>query len=129
MTEKLTMKKLSGELEVLRTQIQELEQRLERKIEVAVAAAVAGTSPGRASTDLPASQAGIDAERRQQLIAEQAYLLAEQRGFQGGDPCQDWAEAEKRVNEILLQQSGPRKATTKRPAKKKTAARTASRTK
>ena len=119
MVEKLTLKKLSDELETLHTKMQEMEQRLERKIEVAAAAAVAGLNPG------------IDAEQHQQMIAEQAYLIAEQRGFQGGDPCQDWREAEKRVNTMLMEQSGPRKAParTRKPVGKKSGSKVASRAK
>ena len=36
----------------------------------------------------------LSAEERRRLIAEAAYLRAEQRGFIGGDPVQDWMEAE-----------------------------------
>jgi hypothetical protein len=36
----------------------------------------------------------MSAEERRRLIAEAAYLRAEQRGFIGGDPVQDWMEAE-----------------------------------
>ncbi|MGD2137515.1 MAG: DUF2934 domain-containing protein [Gammaproteobacteria bacterium] len=131
MAEKLTLKKLSDELEAVRAQLQALERRLERKIEAAVTAAVTGMTSGKASSGLAEGQPGIDAEQRQQLIAEQAYLIAEQRGFQGGDPCRDWVEAEKRVNDILLQQSGPRKtsARTRKPAAKKTGTRAAGRAK
>jgi len=40
-------------------------------------------------------------KERYQLIAERAYLRAEQRGFVGGDPTQDWLEAEKEIDAIL----------------------------
>jgi hypothetical protein len=35
------------------------------------------------------------------MIAEAAYFLAERRGFQGGDPLQDWLEAEAAIDRIL----------------------------
>jgi hypothetical protein len=105
MTAKLTMKKLSDELELLRTQMQEMEARLERhfesKLESALAAAKTETLPGNTAV----SRTGIDTEQRQRLITEEAYLIAERRGFQGGDPSQDWAEAEQRVD-LRLMQSG-----------------------
>jgi len=37
------------------------------------------------------------------MIAEAAYFLAEGRGFTGGDPCVDWAEAEVQVDALLKQ--------------------------
>ena len=36
----------------------------------------------------------VSSERRQRMIAEAAYYLAEHRGFQGGDTVQDWLQAE-----------------------------------
>ena len=99
MTEKLTMKKLSDELEQLRTQMQELEARLqhhfESKLESALAAAKSITQPQPTSIAVPLTS--IDAEQRQHLITIEAYLIAERRGFEGCDPSQDWAEAEKLV--------------------------------
>jgi hypothetical protein len=47
--------------------------------------------------------AGVDAAERQRLIAEAAYLMAERRGFEAGDPAQDWINAEEEVNRKLLQ--------------------------
>ena len=40
---------------------------------------------------------------RHELIAEMAYLKAEQRGGQGGDPDQDWYDAEAEIEELLKQ--------------------------
>jgi hypothetical protein len=37
-------------------------------------------------------------EARHQLIAESAFFKAERRGFEGGDPIEDWLEAEKEVD-------------------------------
>ena len=123
MAEKLTLKKLSGELEQLRTQMQELEARLERqfeaRLETALAAAKPGTQP--AKTSIP--QAGIDTEQRQRLITEEAYLIAERRDFQGGDPAQDWAEAERQVDYKLMHPSDPGQPATDTPKPRKKTAR------
>ena len=35
------------------------------------------------------------------MIAEAAYYRAERRGFEGGDPVQDWLAAEAEVDEQL----------------------------
>jgi len=41
---------------------------------------------------------GLAPEERWRRIAEAAYLRAEQRGFQGGDPVADWLAAEAEVD-------------------------------
>jgi hypothetical protein len=43
----------------------------------------------------------LTAEQRRALIAESAYLRAERRGFQGGDPVADWLESEREVDLVL----------------------------
>lgn len=43
-------------------------------------------------------------QQRYQMIAEAAYFIAERRAFIGGDPAQDWLEAEAEIERIL--QSG-----------------------
>ena len=43
----------------------------------------------------------INAEGCRQLIANLAYLKAEKRGFTGGNPEQDWLEAEKEISAQL----------------------------
>jgi hypothetical protein len=43
----------------------------------------------------------INPEERRRLIAEAAYLRAEQRGFVGGSPEQDWLDAEAEVDRAL----------------------------
>lgn len=54
--------------------------------------------PKKASTT---SIAKPTTAEREQMIAEAAYYRAEQRGFQGGDPVQDWIEAEAEVERAL----------------------------
>ena len=126
MAEKLTMKKLSDELEQLRTQMQGLEARLERqfesKLESALAAAKSIAQPQPTSIAVPLTS--IDAEQRQHLITIEAYLIAERRGFQGCDPSQDWAEAEKLVDYRLMQSSEPMHLATRTPKASKKTTRT-----
>lgn len=45
-------------------------------------------------------------EERERLIREAAYLRAEQRGFVGGSPEEDWAEAEREIDQRLAAQEG-----------------------
>jgi len=44
---------------------------------------------------------GIATELREHMIAEAAYYLAEHRKFQGGDPEQDWLQAEAEIDRNL----------------------------
>ncbi len=102
--EKLTIKSLSGEMEALRAQVRELELQLERKLESSLEKAAEKLKARVESTRRKgASGTAVDAETRRQMIAEVAYLRAEARGFSGGDPQQDWLEAEKEVNRRLLE--------------------------
>lgn len=43
----------------------------------------------------------INMDQRHQLIATEAYLRAEQRGFCGGDPIADWLAAESEIDARL----------------------------
>lgn len=43
----------------------------------------------------------VTAEHRHRLISEAAYYRAEQRGFLGGDPAEDWVEAEAEIDRRL----------------------------
>lgn len=63
----------------------------------------AGKTPNTTAKKTPKDQAAppITSEQRHQLIAEAAYLRAERRGFSGGDPNQDWMEAEKEIDAAL----------------------------
>lgn len=49
----------------------------------------------------PSTMATFPSEERHRLIAERAYFLAEQRGFQGGCPEQDWFDAAAYVDHLL----------------------------
>ena len=49
----------------------------------------------------------ITPEMRHQMIAEAAYLRAEQRGFTPGDPLDDWLNAEREVDRLLNDRAAP----------------------
>lgn len=59
----------------------------------------ATSGSARSSRSVKASPS-IDRER---MVSEAAYFLAEQRGFAGGDPLQDWLQAEQQVDATLQQ--------------------------
>ena len=46
-------------------------------------------------------RADISEGMRRSMIAEAAYLRAEQRGFAGGDEVEDWLAAEAEVDALL----------------------------
>ena len=108
MAEKLTLKALSGELETLRKRLRKLETAIDRKLENAMEKA-----GGKLKAQIDASKgagirvqghgSAVDVDARRQLIAECAYMRAEQRGFAGGSPEQDWLEAEMEIDQLLLQ--------------------------
>jgi len=43
----------------------------------------------------------VSAQERRRMIAEAAFYKAARRGFIGGDPEQDWFEAEREINARL----------------------------
>jgi len=45
----------------------------------------------------------ISTEQREHMIAEAAYFLAEHRSFMGGDPAEDWLQAETEIDRVLGQ--------------------------
>lgn len=45
--------------------------------------------------------ASVSPEERYRLIEKEAYYRAEQRGFLGGNPAQDWLDAEAYIDAIL----------------------------
>jgi len=66
--------------------------------------------PGTATKGSGRSSITVTAELRHQMIAEAAYYLAEKRNFQGGDPVNDWLEAETIIDQALLSGVKPRLA-------------------
>lgn len=83
MAGRITVKALSGEVELLWKRVHELESSMPYRIEQAI------------------QDAARKGATRQQLIAEQAYLIAERRGFAGGSPEQDWLDAEREIGRLL----------------------------
>lgn len=60
------------------------------------------SSTQSSATSMKTAAAGAD---RHQMIKVAAYYLAEQRGFNGGDPVADWLAAETRID-AMLKKSG-----------------------
>lgn len=65
-----------------------------------------GAAPKKTARKAAASRPGttgqaITDQERWRLIAEEAYLRAERRGFEQGDPIDDWLSAEREVDERL----------------------------
>ncbi|MBI5461014.1 MAG: DUF2934 domain-containing protein [Gammaproteobacteria bacterium] len=65
------------------------------------------TVPTARKTRAAAKPSEISPERRQEMIAEGAYLRAEQRSFCAGDPMEDWLAAEREVDMLLAEHSTP----------------------
>ncbi len=60
------------------------------------------SAPAAGGRTTPAAQTTtISVEERNRLIAEEAYFIAEQRGFTEGRELEDWLEAEAIVNARL----------------------------
>jgi hypothetical protein len=49
---------------------------------------------------LSATTKQIDLDKRNEMIAFEAYLRAEQRGFESGDPIEDWLDAESYIDSM-----------------------------
>ena len=43
----------------------------------------------------------VDDEQKREMIANLAYSYAEERGFNGGDPTEDWLRAESVIEQKL----------------------------
>jgi hypothetical protein len=57
----------------------------------------AGAPASAGARPVAAAPAGATDARHAHCIAERAYFIAQQRHFIGGDPIQDWLQAEKAV--------------------------------
>lgn len=55
---------------------------------------------GRAAQAPAEDVSALSEQERQRMIAESAYYRALRRGF-GGDPAQDWLEAEREINRLM----------------------------
>jgi DUF2934 family protein len=67
-----------------------------------------------AKTAMRPDDSAISPQERHQLISEAAYYRAQQRGFTGGDPIQDWLEAEMEVS-VRFRAAVPREGGTALP--------------
>jgi len=54
----------------------------------------------KAKTRAVSSVGSLTEDERRSMIAEAAYYLAEKRGFAGGDPGDDWLQAEAQINQM-----------------------------
>jgi hypothetical protein len=73
----------------------------------------ARSAPRTEPTDSPsrvrarrAAGAAVTAEARREMIAENAYLRAERRGFAPGHEVADWLAAEQEVDALLKSRHG-----------------------
>jgi hypothetical protein len=64
------------------------------------------TRPKKSTAKTPASRTEVSPEMRRSMIAQAAYLRAEQRGFTGGNEVEDWLAAEAEVDALLKAESG-----------------------
>lgn len=58
-------------------------------------------SATRAGTSQDSPGQEISPDERRRMIEQAAYLRAEHRGFNGGDPMEDWLVAEREINRML----------------------------
>ncbi len=61
-------------------------------------AKVNAKSASKAGIKNTASISAVSTEDKYRMICEEAYYIAEKRGFAGGDPKADWVEAERKIN-------------------------------
>ena len=102
MAEKMTVEKMSVEMDILWGRIKELELSLSQKLENTLK-----NTAQKLKRQLSSDHAGpggmvVSNKIRQELIQLTAYHKAESRGFIGGDSEQDWLEAEQEVDHLLL---------------------------
>jgi hypothetical protein len=61
-----------------------------------------------AADSMPADAGAGESPDRDRLIAEAAYLRAAARNFAGGDPVEDWLQAELEVDTYIADASIPK---------------------
>jgi len=67
------------------------------------------SAKGAAKATTPQAVFSVTPEARWQMVSEAAYFLAEKRGFVGGNPCDDWIEAEVQVDALLKHRAARKK--------------------
>jgi len=72
-----------------------------------IAEKAASKSPAIAAKVAETKKAGVSItpEERHRMICDAAYYRAERRGFKGGDPRQDWLDAEYEIDQSLMRRS------------------------
>jgi len=60
-----------------------------------------GAAPRKTSTKSASVSGAVTPEQRYRMICDAAYFRAEQRGFIGGNPEQDWRDAENEIDQKL----------------------------
>jgi hypothetical protein len=102
MAEKMTIEKMSVEMDILWSRIKELEMGLSQKLENTLKNTTRKLKRQLSADDAGLGSMVISNKIRGDLIQLTAYHKAENRGFSGGDPEQDWLEAEQEVDRLLL---------------------------
>jgi hypothetical protein len=102
MAERMTIEKMSVEMDILWSRIKELELGLSRKLENTLKSTTRKLKRHLSADDEGLGSMVISNKIRNELIQLTAYHKAENRGFSGGDPKQDWLEAEQEVDRLLL---------------------------
>ncbi len=119
MNEKLSVRKMYIELERMRNRIRGLEQKLETALMQTISKLKGSSHSTQIGTGHHMDELVISVisnEYRKELIGKTAYFLAEKRNFVGGDPEQDWLEAEAEVDRYLMEQHAPAAMETKSAA-------------
>jgi len=85
------------------------------EVKKASGASAAESKPGLSVSE----EMSATPEQRYQMIMESAYFRAETRGFVGGDPAQDWLEAEAEIDRMLQGSGQPSQISEKQAFQKK----------
>ncbi len=102
MADKMTIEKMSVEMDILWGRIKELELTLSRKLENTLKSTTRKLKRRLSADDEGLGSMVISNKIRHELIQLTAYHKAESHGFISGDPEQDWLEAEQEVDRLLL---------------------------
>lgn len=101
MTEKKTSSSRSGKTTKSKTTTVSSKTRKETPVKTRPTATRTRTAPSPLAAAAPAvamaANLPIGGEELMRMIAELAYFRAEKRGFQGGDPVEDWLMAEQEI--------------------------------
>lgn len=61
----------------------------------------AKTTKSKTTSKSTKASPSVSAEQREQMIRDAAYFRAESRGFVGGNPEQDWLDAEVEIDKLV----------------------------